>query len=102
MDFDIEDISILLINDQGLVFCPILNITVPHIKLKMVNKTETMSYTDLELDMKIHYFNAVAGDWEPFIEQCFLKMKQQQIKDKNLFSLECTKPILINVTTPCI
>ena len=50
------------------MFCPVIDFDIPEFVMHSNNENNTSS-TNLSLQkVKIHYFNALIGDWEPFLE----------------------------------
>eukprot|EP00347_Sterkiella_histriomuscorum_P018285 403346093 len=97
-----DGIQILFINDYDNAFCPILDIDIPNIQMETEQVCES-SQTEIKLKkLRANYYNALLGDWEPFIENFEVTCLQNVAGQQHLMKVEFPKPININFTESCL
>ena len=78
----------LFINDYDNVFCPVLDFDIPEFQM---NSDQELTTTATEINLqkvKAQYFNALLGDWEPFIENFEVQYKHTQVGTQQMMAIE--------------
>ena len=96
-------VKVLVINDNLMNFIPVLGISISEFHYSS-DQNETQKAGMTQFSSVLNYYNADAGEWEPFIET--FKVQFNIIEDKNthkkIVQCECPTQININVTEKLI
>lgn len=64
------------------MFCPVLDIDIPDTIYKLTSQENDTWMQEIELQrIRVFYFNAFIGDWEPFIENLEAKILVNSVKN---------------------
>jgi hypothetical protein len=75
IEAELESVGIVILNDMGNTFTPILDFELSDLKLR-VNKNILFTTVLLEVPLRMNYYNPRASRWEPVIEKCAFTIDQ--------------------------
>jgi hypothetical protein len=75
IEAELESVGIVILNDMGNTFTPILDFELSDLKLR-VNKNILFTTVLLEVPLRMNYYNPRVSRWEPVIEKCAFTIDQ--------------------------
>jgi hypothetical protein len=97
MDLFLSGLRVVLLNDQGNTYSPIMDINISEIHFERHLEAKR-SKGQTSLHLSLFYYNAQLGEWEPFIESFRLFCFMDNMLNKSSIVISADKGININLS----